>query len=261
MSQFSIDLRLISWNTKGMNKPIKICKVMARLQHLKGDIIFLQETHLRSSETSCIKRAWMSHMFHSKFSDRSRGAAVINSKNVMFEPSHTVLDTNGRYVIVTGSLQNTPVVLASIYAPNWDDEKFFLKFFAKLPNLDDHHLIIGGDFNLVLNTNLDRSHVGNSPSSKSVKTVLDYMSQLGISDPWRFRNSNSKAFSFFSHVHHTFSRIDFFLIDNKLQHQVSSCDYHTIAVSDHAPTSADIHFPTGKISLRPWNFPSQNLAD
>ena len=128
MSLLSKDLRLISWNTKGMNKPTKICRVIARLQHLQGDMIFLQETHLKSSETHRIKRAWMSHLFHSKFSDRSRGAAIIIPKNVMFKPSHIILDTNGRYVIVTGSLQNTSVVLASIYAPNWDDETFFVEF-------------------------------------------------------------------------------------------------------------------------------------
>ena len=27
----------------------------------------------------------------------------------------------GRFVIVAGSLFNTPVVLISVYAPNWDD--------------------------------------------------------------------------------------------------------------------------------------------
>ena len=49
-------VRLISWNTKGMNNATKIDKVMTRLQHLNGDIIFLQETHLKSSDTLRIKR-------------------------------------------------------------------------------------------------------------------------------------------------------------------------------------------------------------
>lgn len=40
-------------------------------------------------------------------------------------------------------------------------------------------------------------------------------------------------------MHHTFSQIDCFRIDNKLLHCVSSCDCHPIAVSDHAPTSVD----------------------
>lgn len=44
-------VRLISWNTKGMNNMIKTGKVLTQLQYLKGDVMFLQETHLRTSDT------------------------------------------------------------------------------------------------------------------------------------------------------------------------------------------------------------------
>lgn len=53
---------VISWNTKGMNKAVKIGKVMTQLQNLKGDIIFLQETHLKTLDIQRIKRAWMRHV-------------------------------------------------------------------------------------------------------------------------------------------------------------------------------------------------------
>ncbi len=33
----------------------------------------------------------------------------------------------GRFVIVTGSLYNVPLILAIIYAPNWDDVSFIKK--------------------------------------------------------------------------------------------------------------------------------------
>lgn len=106
---------LISWNTKGMNNAIKIGKVLTHLQHLKGDVMFLQETHLKTSDTLRIKRAWMSHLFHSKV----RGAAIIIHKRVLFEPTNVILDTRYRHVIVSGILQNTPVVLVSVYAPTF----------------------------------------------------------------------------------------------------------------------------------------------
>ncbi len=53
--------------------------------------------------------------------------------------------------------------------------------------------------------------------SKSAGVVLDCSSRLGLSDPWRFKNHQDKVFSYLSHVNHTFSRIDFFLLDNKIQ--------------------------------------------
>ena len=137
-----------------MNKAIKIGKVLTRLQHLKGDIIFLQETHLKTSDTLCIKRAWMGHYFHSRSSSRARGAAIIIHKSVMFVPTNTILDNNGRYVIVSGVLQGMPVILVSVYAPNWDDDQFFMNLFAKLPNADNHRIIMGGDFNLIQDVHL-----------------------------------------------------------------------------------------------------------
>lgn len=143
-------VRLISWNTKGMNSAMMVGKFLTRLQHLKRDIMFLQKIHLKTSDTLRIKRVWMSHLFHPKFSNRARGAPIIINKRVMFEPLNVIQDTESRYVVVTGTLQKTPVILVSIYAPTWDDDQFFTRLFAGIPNLDSHRIIIGGDFNLLL---------------------------------------------------------------------------------------------------------------
>lgn len=47
--------------------------------------------------------------------------------------------------------------LSSVYAPNWDNTVFFANFLTWLPDLSEHHLIIGGDMNCVLAPSLDRS--------------------------------------------------------------------------------------------------------
>lgn len=131
----NINIRFISWNVKGLNNIVKTKKVLSHLQSLKGDIIFFQETHLRTLDVSRIKSAWISHCFHSKFGVKARGAAILVHKNVAFEPESVVSDSNGRYVIVSGILQTIPVVLACIYGPNWDNDTFFAHFFSVLPNL------------------------------------------------------------------------------------------------------------------------------
>ena len=203
----------------------------------------------------------MSHLFHSKCTDKVRGAAIIIHKRVLFEPTNVILDTDGRYVIVSGTLQNIPVVLVSVYAPTWDDDQFFTRLFAKIPNADSHRIIMGGDLNLVQDVTLDRSSPTQSTLSKSANVVKTYASQLGISDPWRFKNPHGRAFSFFSHVYHTFSRIDFFLLDNNLLDSVNACEYHPITISDHAPTTVDISFPRDTTPRSQWRFSSHMLSD
>lgn len=69
-------------------------------------------------------------------------AIIIIHKSVQFEPVPTISDSNGRFVIVTGKLYNTSVILLSVYVPNWDNEEFFIRFFSNLPNVGDHYIIM-----------------------------------------------------------------------------------------------------------------------
>lgn len=60
-------------------------------------------------------------MYHSSFQAKSRGVANLIGKSINFTCSDIFSDTNGRYVIVTGQLFNTPVALVRvrvIYGPN-----------------------------------------------------------------------------------------------------------------------------------------------
>lgn len=118
-------------------------------------------------------------------------------------------DTQGRYVIVTDKLYGHLVTLVNIYAPNVDNEQFIRSIISKLPDIDTHQLIIGGDFNLVLNTNLDRSSSKPAKISKSAKAIQEFMGNYGIIDPWRVQNPNVRQYSFYSPVHQTYTRTFF----------------------------------------------------
>lgn len=50
----------------------------------------------------------------------------------------TTSDIKGRYVTVSGSLFNTPVILVSVYAPNCDYPKFFNNLIHSLAQIDTH---------------------------------------------------------------------------------------------------------------------------
>lgn len=204
MTTQGMNIRFISWNLKGADQPVKRNKAMMHLNQLKGDILFLQETHLCSSEINRIKRPWIGDVYHSKFPVRARGAAILIRKNVPFELANCIEDSNGRFVIISGRLCGLPVVMACVYAPTWDDDKFMSTFFSCLPKVDDHYLIIGGDFNLIQDPSLDRSSSNPHSLTKSAKILDVHRIRLGLFDPWRIQSLSYKAFSFFSHVHHSF---------------------------------------------------------
>ena len=176
---------------------------MTHMQQLKGDVFFIQETHLCNREVTRLKRPWIDQLFHSGFNQKARGAAILICKNIHFEPHKTVTGPTGRFVIVSGKLHDTQVILASIYGPNWDDSSFVTKLFTSFPNIDSYHIIVGGDFNFVQDPSLDRSSNKVQPLTKSAKTLDTFAKQLGFSDPWRYKFPTNKLFSFFSHVHCT----------------------------------------------------------
>ena len=95
-------------------------------------------------------------------------------------------------------------------------------------------------------------------SSRSSRTILSFMDEFWVSDPWRFFNPSRRIYYFFSHVHHTFTRIDYFLIDNRLLSSVQSCYYN--AISDHAPITLELHIQ-GREDTSPWRLNTRLLSN
>ena len=69
----------------------------------------------------------------------------------------TANETNGR-----------PFTLATIYAPNDDDPAFFESLFSHLRDLRCDDIVLGGDFNLVLNLEKTREVVLPKPTQKQL---------------------------------------------------------------------------------------------
>ncbi|KAJ0022356.1 hypothetical protein NQD34_009846 [Periophthalmus magnuspinnatus] len=222
---------IVSWNVKGLNHPMKRKKVFSHLKHLRSKIVFLQETHVRTSNLSLLLR-WSGQSFHSMFQAKARGVSILISQDIPFEPHNVLSDNNGRYIILSGKLYNILVVLVNVYVPNVDDAEFFKRLFSLLPDLNTYHLILGGDLNCWLDPTLDRSSGNPGAVNKSTCLINDFLTDFGICDVWRFLHPNDKEFSFFSQVHHSYSRIDYFLLDNQLIPSVHSCEYQPIVISD-----------------------------
>ena len=135
-------LRFTTWNVKGVNEALKAYRITNHLMELKSDIIFIQETHLLKTEVKKIKRNWIEYMYHSTFSSKARGVAILIRKNIPFICGRVTTDPNGRFIAVSGNLDGLPVILVSLYAPTWDDSNFFITLFFSLPEMETHYCIL-----------------------------------------------------------------------------------------------------------------------
>lgn len=131
-----------SWNVKGLNHPVKRNKVLSHLKSLSADVIFLQETHLKSDSKDKLKCRWIGNVYQSNFSVKARGVAILIRKGVPFKLKTLKTDKEGRYIILSGEICSFHITLQNVYAPNYDD--FFKKVFSLIPDMSQTNLIIGG---------------------------------------------------------------------------------------------------------------------
>ena len=161
---------------------------------------------------------------------------------------------------ITASIYNKKITISNIYGPNSDNPSFFNTFFSTLQESTD--IIIGGNFNTVINPTTDRSSTaGNLRSWHSTELLKQYMTDFGLGDSWRLSNPSSREYTYFSPLHQSFSRLDFFLISNTFLSKVSKTTIHPIIISDHAPVSLSIKMESNvKYSSR-WRFNTSLLKD
>ena len=77
-------VRFTSWNVKGLNSPVKRNKVINQLKFLNTKIAFLQETHLKPLDHAKLHRGWVGQLYHSSFSSKACGAAILIHKSIPF---------------------------------------------------------------------------------------------------------------------------------------------------------------------------------
>uniref|UniRef100_A0A669EY73 Uncharacterized protein n=1 Tax=Oreochromis niloticus TaxID=8128 RepID=A0A669EY73_ORENI len=68
-------------------------------------------------------------------------------------------------------------------------------------------------------------------------------------------------YTFFSHIHHSYSRLDYFLVSSSLLSDISDTEIHPIAVSDHAPVSLTLMHKNNTTPSKNWRFNTSLLKD
>uniref|UniRef100_A0AAX7UJD9 exodeoxyribonuclease III n=1 Tax=Astatotilapia calliptera TaxID=8154 RepID=A0AAX7UJD9_ASTCA len=149
-------LRLVTWNINGAGTRGKRLKIFNQLKKLQADVVLLQETHKPVTGLNELKTPEFPNVFAACYNSRQQGVAILIHKNVNFTVLDTVIDPEGRFLILKLSILNKKLCIVSIYGPSVDEPSFFHGFFSALSEHLDCALILGGDLNLGLNEEMDR---------------------------------------------------------------------------------------------------------
>ena len=253
-------IRMCSWNVHGIQGPVKRKKILSYLKQEKIQLAFIQETHLIDSEHSKLKRDWVGQVFYSSFTSKSRGVAILVHKTLPPPDVEVKADTLGRYVMVKGTLCGEPVSYLNVYAPPIRAPDFYTKVFSIFSEWIVESSVIAGDFNCCLNPRLDKSNRPVQFNTGQAQSLLGCCRDIHYVDIWRTLHPNDKSYTFYSKVHKSSSRIDYFFISEYALQKVLSCSIGNIFISDHAPLflvlSSRVQRPRAQ-----WRFPNHLIKN
>lgn len=254
------EIKITSWNIRGLNNLVKLKQILGKLKQMKSSVVFLQETHLIKDDIGKVTKRWPGQVHYASFTSRARGVMILIHKSIPFQLKGQCIDPSGRYIILNGTILTTQINLINLYAPNEDDPNFYQNLFLTISSYSGNY-VIGGDFNCVLNPSYDRSSGIGNAHQQTQRVIEKYMSDLNLTEIWRYLNPNKKEFSCFSSTYKTFSRIDYFLISNNLISKVGKCYYDSIILSDHAPITVSIQINNLSFSAFRFRFQARWLQD
>ena len=183
-------------------------------RRLKADIILMQETHSSQNLVKNWHVEWPGTWVSSHGSTNARGVCTLFSRSISDKISDlkSIPDEHGRSLICHFQLENKSFSIANIYGHNSDTPSLFQDTAEQIKMQPSEAIIIGGDFNFVIDSSIDsRNRIESHRNTKA--TFNQICEELNLVDVWRNRNPDKSEFTWRKLKTRTFSRLDMFFVD------------------------------------------------
>uniref|UniRef100_A0A670HV05 Reverse transcriptase domain-containing protein n=1 Tax=Podarcis muralis TaxID=64176 RepID=A0A670HV05_PODMU len=225
-------LQLLSWNCNGLNMPRKRKAVFHILKKEQLDLICLQETHVMRLHRKLLVNKRLGQEFISSDKVKKRGV-VIYAKEKM-SPKLIFKDEQGRFFAIEIQIQGEKFLIVGIYAPNEGKSEFFKKLHEILLDYLDYNLILMGDMNGVVSTNMDKAQRQIlTKDGRLPKTFFEMTDNMDLIDIWRTKNPLEREGTFFSESKMTWTRIDQIWVTRGMAPKIKKVEICPKTCSDH----------------------------
>lgn len=238
----------LSLNVKGLNHPTKRTSMWHTARESNCYVICLQEMHLKkkTAEPQCTNRQF-THIFQASGPTKRNWVMIAFKNSLAFTLHNNLVDEERRYLAPDCTLDKTRYTIVSVYTPNSGQLRILSKLMKKLTKFHQGCFIVCSDFNVVPDNNIDTS----SRNYRLASPMGSFIRNNDLYDVWRCHHTTEGDYSFFSHRHNSYTRIDYFLVDKWTLTKITDSSVGTITWSDHAPVSVNVadrpHPPRNKI--------------
>ena len=121
--------------------------------------------------------------------------AILVKKSLKYERPATYIDQAGRILLIEIKFNDKVFVIGMVYAPTKDDPTFFDTFFSTVVTFSKHELVLGRDWNLVLDNKLDKDGGPIHSNQLSKENIKSYLNVFDLCDVFRKLNLFKKSFT------------------------------------------------------------------
>jgi len=208
---------ICSLNVRGLNNSNKRESLFKWFDEKNYTVCLLQETHTSELTKTQWKSEWNETSFFSGTKSNSEGLGILikNRDNVSIGDFKELIP--GRLFTIDITINNQELTLINVYGPNNDDTSFFEQLELHLLQNLDKNYIIGGDFNTILNPQLDKKNGKQDTHTKCRNTINNIINSCNLIDIWRASHPEQTRYTWHSNGKPAiFCRLDYFLISENL---------------------------------------------
>ena len=257
---------IISQNCNGLRNKMKRQLCFRWFKKQNADIVLVQETHWSKDIEHIIKNEWKGSVFFNHGNHNARGVAILTKRQSNIRYLSDFKDQYGRYLIIECEINTSKYIIVNIYAPNIHTKRelFFKNIHILLSQKFDlqnlqTRLIIGGDFNCVLNPKIDTFNV--KSKYKTPSFLKQIIKKLLLIDVWRKVHVDKKQYTWRNKSLQIASRIDFMLISKDLKNDVMKTDIRPVLSGDHNAVSIILKVKGIRIGPGFWKLNSDLLKE
>ena len=184
----------------------------------------------------------------SQYSSSKAGVAILFNNNFEFELLKKYSDPEGRFIIADIKTSDKIITLANVHAPNKDEPDFFQKVTDYLLDFTGEDIILGGDFNLVQDINVDKKGGNPKTHTKSLRKLREISDNLDLNDIWRVMHPDERRFTWRQRNPEIHCRLDFFLISQGLCSYVTQSDILPGYRTDHSLITLSISMNSNPVN-------------
>ena len=237
-----MSINILSANCQGLGDIAKRKDVLNYLRNLNYNIYCLQDTHFSIDLEKEVRNQLGYQCYFSSFTTNSRGGAILINNNFDFKVIEEKGDSTGNFHILKARIENHEVVLCTIYGPNSDTPDFFENVQTCIEEMNCSNIIWCGDFNIVLDTELDCHNYKSVNNPKARSKVLELIEGNCYIDPFRQLHQTTRRNSWRKKTPFKQSRLDFFLLSETLLPSLNKCTIESSYRSDHSMILLSISF-------------------